>query len=533
MVRLKGAGQRGQVSNKIDISTRIKLTANKSFFRSHNKVRPKLMIDIEIQFRKFEFKPKGVIHIGAHEANELETYKALGFQKILYIEANSQLAFKLKAKFQGQPNIMVAHAAITDHNGTVNLKITSFDQSSSILSLAMHKEIYPAIQQIGEETVLARTLDLLLFELDLDPSEFNFLVLDIQGAELLALKGAIATLRHIDAVQTEISFAELYEGCALLPDIDNFMTLQGFGRSEVVTQHHPTWGDAFYVRRPVISMTSLGSNGRLGNQLFQYLYLWSVAEAQNALIHTPHWIGKDLFGLRDTTPCAIFPSVKELTPGEDTEDNSNIKIHGEILLKKLPSFTSMDLWGYFQLHTSNYVARKESIQSLFTPAPEYRPVLDGILEKLRSDNKKVIAVHLRRGDYGHSNFYRAPCSWYEKWIEEEGLSPVDFRIYICSEEPKAYHSRFKDFDVMSYDSLGLDPSLSVVVDTYIMARADILAISNSSLSFFAAMLNSKANRFVRPDINSERLVSFDPWSSDVLQCQNLSDLEHKRLWELD
>jgi FkbM family methyltransferase len=491
------------------------------------------MIDIETQFRKFEFKPKGVIHIGAHEANELEAYKKLGFQKILYIEANSQLASKLKAKFQGQPNIMAVHAAITDHNGTVNLKVTSFDQSSSILSLARHKEIYPAIQQIGEETVLARTLDLLLFELDLDPSDFNFLVLDIQGAELLALKGSISTLRHIDAVQTEISFTELYEGCALLPDIDKFMTQQGFGRSEVVTPHHPTWGDAFYARRPVISMTSLGSNGRFGNQLFQYLYLWSVAEVQSALIHTPHWIGKDLFGLSDTTPCAILPSVREKLPGEETDKDGNIKIHGETLLKKLPSFTSMDVWGYFQLHTRNYVARKESIQNLFTPAPEFRSVLDGIIEKLRSGSKKVIAIHLRRGDYGHSIFYRAPCMWYEKWIEEEGLSPAEFSIYICSEEPKTYQSRFKDFDVTSYDSLGLDANLSVVVDTYIMSRADMLAISNSSLSFFAAMLNRKANRFVRPDINAERLVSFDPWNSDVLQRQNLSDAEHKRLRELD
>jgi FkbM family methyltransferase len=491
------------------------------------------MIDLETQFRKIEFKPKGVIHIGGHEANELDTYIKLGFQKILYIEVNSQLAFKLKAKFQGYLNIIAAHAAITDHNGTVNLKITSFDQSSSILSLAMHKEIYPNIQQIGEEKVVARTLDLLLFELDLDPSDFNFLALDIQGAELLALKGSVSTLRHIDAVQTEISFTELYEGCALLTDIDKFMTLQGFGRSEIVTPHHPTWGDAFYARRPVISMTTLGSNGRLGNQLFQYLYLWSVAQAQDALIHTPHWIGKDFFGLSDTTPCANFPSVKERLPGEETNEDGSIKIHGEILLNKLPSFTSMDLWGYFQLHTSNYVARKESIQNLFTPAPEFRVVLDGILEKLRSGSKKVIAIHLRRGDYGYSFFYRAPCIWYEKWIEEEGLSPADFRIYICSEEPKGYQSRFKDFDVMSYDSLGLDANLSALVDFYIMARADKLAISNSSLSFFSAMLNSKANRFVRPDINSERLVSFDPWNSDVIQRQNLSDTEHNRLREQD
>jgi hypothetical protein len=193
----------------------------------------------------------------------------------------------------------------------------------------------------------------------------------------------------------------------------------------------------------------------------------------------------------------------------------------------------MDLSGYFQLHTSNYVAHRESIQELFTPAPEFRLLLDGILEKLRSGGKKIIAIHLRRGDYGFSIFYRAPCSWYEKWIEEEGLSPNDYRIYICSEDPKDYQSRFKNFEVMSYDSLGLAANVSAVVDFYIMARADMLAISNSSLSFFAAMLNGKANHFVRPDINCNKLVTFDPWNSDVLQRQNISAIEHNRLREQD
>jgi hypothetical protein len=47
------------------------------------------------------------------------------------------------------------------------------------------------------------------------------------------------------------------------------------------------------------------------------------------------------------------------------------------------------------------------------------------------------------------------------------------------------------------------------------------------------MLNSKASRFMRPEVNSNRLVTFDPWNSNVLERKFLSDTEHNRLREQD
>jgi hypothetical protein len=77
--------------------------------------------------------------------------------------------------------------------------------------------------------------------------------MDIQGAELLALQGAVETLQSIDAINTEINYEELYEGCALVHQLDDFLAHQGFTRVATVTPYHPSWGDAFYVRNDRLS----------------------------------------------------------------------------------------------------------------------------------------------------------------------------------------------------------------------------------------------------------------------------------------
>ncbi len=57
----------------------------------------------------------------------------------------------------------------------------------------------------------------------------DFLKLDVQGAELMVLQGAQATLADITVVQCEVEFVELYEGQPLMADVDAFLRSQGFG----------------------------------------------------------------------------------------------------------------------------------------------------------------------------------------------------------------------------------------------------------------------------------------------------------------
>ena len=74
--------------------------------------------------------------------------------------------------------------------------------------------------------------------------------------------------------------------------------------------------------------------------------------------------------------------------------------------------------------------------------------------------------------------------------------------------------------------------MNIFIKTVLLATY-ALAIANSSFSFFAAMLNTQAAIFSRPDALQGLLVPFDPWDAEPLLDQKLSSEEHARLKKID
>jgi FkbM family methyltransferase len=481
------------------------------------------MIDIKKLLQIQGIKPRGVIHVGAHEGEELADYLSIGFKRILFIEANPLVFQKLQANTKGHASVYLANVAVSNHSGKVILNVTSMDQSSSILPLKLHQQIYPMIQVTNTVEVPARTLDELLPELGLDPADFNFLHLDIQGAEYLALQGAENTLRGIEAINTEVNFAELYAGCGLITQLEEHLGARGFNRIALARPYHPTWGDAFYVRRPLVTMSTLGRNGRFANQLFQYLYLRLVAQRQGAVVQTPPWPGRAIYGLDDQDLLRPLPLKREdeLPQPERLFDGS----------EPLPGDT--DFYGWYQVHSRSLAPHREFIRQLFRPVQKFRAALDGVVKNIRAQGSPLVALHLRRGDYGTydtAQFFRAPAVWYREWLESmraEFDHPV---IYLCSESPAEVQAHFAGWKTSSFAQLrGIPPDLAFLVDFYVLTQADAVAISNSSYSFFASLLNTQSRHFVRPTLEDRKLVPFDPWDAPVLMPRRLVAGEQQQL----
>jgi FkbM family methyltransferase len=203
--------------------------------------------------QEHSINPRGLIHIGAHEGQEMKEYQAMGMPKVLFIEANPSVFERLKQNIAGLPNVWAANCAVSNENGTVNLRVNSHDMSSSILPLKLHKDIYPGMVEVNQVTVISKTLDSLMEQSPFTSSDFNIINIDIQGAELLAFQGAVETLKYIDAIITEVNREELYEGCALIDQIDDFLSSYGFQRVAMANPSHPSWGDAFYVKKSLPS----------------------------------------------------------------------------------------------------------------------------------------------------------------------------------------------------------------------------------------------------------------------------------------
>jgi FkbM family methyltransferase len=196
-------------------------------------------------------EPRGIIHVGAHAGEEVASYLALGFQRILLIEADPTLAAALVERFRDEPRIAVEACAITDFDGTIDLHLTSVTVANSILSIKRHAAIFPDIHETGLIPVRARTLDSLLAEREQAGDFFNIMTIDIQGAELLALGGAAQLLTRLDGLLVEINFTELYQGCAQIDESDDHLFERGYARVMTMSPYQSCFGDAFYLKAPV------------------------------------------------------------------------------------------------------------------------------------------------------------------------------------------------------------------------------------------------------------------------------------------
>jgi FkbM family methyltransferase len=204
-------------------------------------------IDFEYLCKKYGFIPTGIIHIGAHLMEERKNYLSMGVDNIIWIEANPKLYEKIKNENVSSKELFFNYAISNKDNEMCELNITNNGQSSSILELDKHKMYHPEVWVTEKISVESKTIDSLFESEGIDASNYNFLNIDIQGAEYLAFLGSSNTLEKVDYIYSEVNEGTLYKDCGLISDIDLLLSKYGFKRFE--TDMSPwEWGDAFYIK---------------------------------------------------------------------------------------------------------------------------------------------------------------------------------------------------------------------------------------------------------------------------------------------
>ena len=208
-----------------------------------------MLITLKEIIGKYEPNVNGVLHIGAHHAEEAQSYYDCGVNNVIWIEADPDTFKVLKNLIQVYPNHKAYCFAASDiDNKDVEFHIASNGESSSMLRMDKHLQHHPHISIIGKIKVKTRIVDNFLKEEKIDLKKYNFLNLDIQGAELMALKGMKESLKEIDYVYSEVNTAELYRKCARIEEIDIYLSQFGFKRVETKMTEYE-WGDALYMKQ--------------------------------------------------------------------------------------------------------------------------------------------------------------------------------------------------------------------------------------------------------------------------------------------
>ncbi len=195
--------------------------------------------------RFFGVSPNGVLHVGAHEAEEADAYLQQNFGRIIWVEAQKSLIPGIKKRVMGRGDLVLCGVAWSESGVLMDLKVTNNSQSTSVFDLAEHLDHYPEIVSVANVRVETSRLD----ELVPNGEKFDFLNLDIQGAELEAIKGLGTLIGNVRWIYTEINRRQLYEGIPLIGELDRYLGDLGFVRCAAVWTH-AGWGDALYVREP-------------------------------------------------------------------------------------------------------------------------------------------------------------------------------------------------------------------------------------------------------------------------------------------
>ena len=107
------------------------------------------------------------------------------------------------------------------------MHLSAREDSSSLLPVGERQvSTFPGTDEVGTTRAEVRTLDSVFVDRELEQPAL--LKIDVQGFELSVLRGAEQTLSSFDQILVEASFAELYEGQALFPDVSHHLEEHGF-----------------------------------------------------------------------------------------------------------------------------------------------------------------------------------------------------------------------------------------------------------------------------------------------------------------
>ncbi len=199
---------------------------------------------------------KTIVHVGAHHGEEAALYTRWGAARVIWIEADPTVAADLRVNLAALPPTprvwlarkakdhptqhLVIEALVGDEDGKpTEFYIFSNDgASNSIFRKDKTHQMHQHVKETGEiRRLYMRQLDKLLPEHGIALAEVDILALDVQGAELLCLKGARALLSSISLIEAEVSITSFYKSGVLLPELDAWLGAAGFRRKTWVRRN--------------------------------------------------------------------------------------------------------------------------------------------------------------------------------------------------------------------------------------------------------------------------------------------------------
>jgi FkbM family methyltransferase len=181
---------------------------------------------------RFLRKASGVIHVGANSGQEKDLYERRGL-RVIWIEPIPEVFEMLLVNIAGLARQRALQYLVTDKDD-VEYPFHIADNngaSSSILEFDLHTDIWPEIAYERTITLRSKTLASVIGANRIAADEYDVLVVDTQGSELLVLQGAIPVLHNFTYIKTRVPDFRAYAGGCEVADIASFLARFGYRES--------------------------------------------------------------------------------------------------------------------------------------------------------------------------------------------------------------------------------------------------------------------------------------------------------------
>jgi FkbM family methyltransferase len=190
-----------------------------------------------------------------------------GLAEVIGFEPVEEECARLNAAHESHQGVIRYLPFAIGDGASHTLRVTNIPMTSSLYE--PHNETIDLFKNLGELMRVEKRVEVKTKRLDellALTGVVDFIKLDIQGSELMALENAKSALATVGVVQCEVEFVELYQDQPLFADVDKFLRSQGFcflkfaclmGRpyKPLSLSRNPNngisqtlWGDAIYVK---------------------------------------------------------------------------------------------------------------------------------------------------------------------------------------------------------------------------------------------------------------------------------------------
>jgi FkbM family methyltransferase len=188
----------------------------------------------------------GVIHVGAHECEEMDFYDRRNADYVLWVEANPAKWPIIEKKIGKRDSQILVKSAAGSENGVLEFSTYNRSEYNSVLLPGGGD---PHMVRTGSLFVVVKTLDQIIADsLPISRPLPVLLTMDVQGYEAKVVAGAgnILGSSSLKWIYSEICWKNYYEGQITQTELEEILFPYGFRLASIDHEGGDEWGNLLF-----------------------------------------------------------------------------------------------------------------------------------------------------------------------------------------------------------------------------------------------------------------------------------------------